>query len=139
MGISCNGKLQYIWKNINGVKLCKSCASKQAPKANPTDKKRYIIPARSTKKEKQDALYKIVRDAYLKVHPQCEAAIPGICSRKGSSQIHHKKGKVGEDYLDDKYFLAVDFECHRYIEDNRQFAIGMGFSELRLKNYDDEQ
>lgn len=144
-GEDCDGKLQYIWKNVDGKKYCRQCAAKQhtqktaKPTTTKSEKKRYYhIPSRSTKKEKQDALYSIIRAAYLKAHPNCEAAIPGICSGQPADQIHHKKGKVGDLYLDDKYFLATEFCCHRWIEDHPEEAIQLGFSEKRLaKNEED--
>ncbi len=134
---------QFIWKREGKDRLfCRSCWGKEVSKKSnstgvsrnkPTSKQqRTPIPPRSSKKIKLDAAYSTLREQYLKNHPQCEASIQGICSGKGATQIHHKIGKIGEDYLDDKHFLAVDFECHRYLEDNPEYAYSMGFSELRL-------
>jgi hypothetical protein len=69
--------------------------------------------------------------AFLKEHPKCQAAT-AICT--GASQcVHHKKGKHShEDLLDEKFWLAVCFSCHRAIEDNPSWAKEMGFSVSRL-------
>ena len=121
-------------KNIIVVKagFCKigNDAQKRAKKGLPT--KRPPLNQRSEKREKLDALYSIVSKKYLKDHPKCEANIQGVCSGEPSNQVHHMAGKIGELLLDTKYFLAVEFNCHRYIEDHSAWAKEKGFSVTRL-------
>lgn len=61
-----------------------------------------------------------------------------------ANQIHHKKGKIGyaDDWarqnnipllIDTRYFLAVNFDGHRKIEENPNWAKEMGFSIDRLE------
>ena|ERR1700748_1954759 len=111
---------------------CEKCnyIFKQLKKGLPI--KKPTIKKISDRKEKLDALYSIVRANYLKHHPVCEASIPGICSGRPSDQIHHSAGKVGDLYLDDRYFKAVEGNCHRYIEEHPEWAKENGFSVIRL-------
>ncbi len=68
---------------------------------------------------------------FVKDNPNCQAAISGLCDGK-SKCVHHKKGKNSkDDLLDEKYWLAVCFSCHRCIEDNPLFAKEQGFSVSR--------
>lgn len=142
-GDLCKGSLAFIWKNVtegDGGRrsYCQNCWNRKKPKVKPTNRQflkrtqRPISP-RSDKKKKEDALYMIIRNNYLKNHPICEAAIPGICSGRPSNQVHHMAGKIGDKYLDDKYFLAVEDSCHRYITDNPEFSYNNNFSISRLK------
>lgn len=85
----------------------------------------------SDKKKELDKQYSKVRAKFLKAHPFCEAKIEG-CT-KVATDVHHKKGKVGEeDYLNEKYFLAVCRKCHSAIETNPAYARQQGFSLSRL-------
>lgn len=121
---------RYIWVTRGKDRYCKSCAARLEP-AKPTMPRKPISP-RSPKKVKLDAAYSIIRKAYLDRHPVCEAAIPGVCSGKRPDQVHHRAGKTGDLYLDDRFFLAVDFACHRWIEENPSAAKELGLSETRI-------
>jgi thymidine kinase len=61
-----------------------------------------------------------------------------ICERCGAhaTQIHHKKGRrFSEDgiplLLHTKYFMAVCYPCHYYIENNRSEGYEKGWLEHR--------
>lgn len=58
--------------------------------------------------------YKGIRTDFLKRWPLCKANLQG-CTRL-STQIHHKKGRIGELLTDSTHFLAVCHSCHHYIE-----------------------
>jgi len=45
-----------------------------------------------------------------------------------ADQIHHKKGREGNLLLEEKYWLAVNFKCHRHIEDHPYWAKQEGYS-----------
>lgn len=94
---------------------------------------REPIKKYSDKRSKEELLYSVISKNYLKNHPKCEAYIPGICSGNPSNQVHHKKGRIGKLLLDDTHFLAVEDNCHHYIETHPEFAYENGFSESRLK------
>lgn len=118
------GKDSLIWKRYEGKRYCKSCWSCHSSKEikKPTVKK--PLAPRSSKKEKLDALYTIVRKQWMKDHPFCEAKLPG-CSLE-AHDIHHKEGKVGELYLDTTKFMSVCRNCHTFIHDNPKIAKDLG-------------
>lgn len=131
---TCDGckRPQHIWKNVveNGQRLryCRRCWSCQRQEHKPT---RVSKPRpRSLKKIKLDKQYSMLRVNFLTLHQHCQAALPG-CSRV-ASEVHHKKGKVGELYLDVRYWLAVCRSCHQWIETHPADAQEKGFSIKRL-------
>jgi hypothetical protein len=91
------------------------------------------IKQRSDKKKIDDLVYKAKRLKFLKEHPRC-AVYPELMA----SDIHHKRGRTGSNYLDEKTWLAVSRRAHQEIEENPEWAYSNGYSELRLKNYESE-
>lgn len=71
----------------------------------------------SKKRAKQNKVYFSLRLKYLYLHPTCE-----VCKEKKATQIHHKKGRVGERLNDCLYWLGVCFECHNKIHHNPSWA-----------------
>lgn len=139
-GEDCNGKLQYIWKNVDGKRYCKQCAAKQhTQKAKPTtttsEKKRYRIPSRSPipkfsdKRQKENIAYSALRETFLQTHPNCMINIPGVCSRKRSNQIHHSYSGKDRDkyYLDTTTWFASEENCHEWVHNNPREARELGF------------
>ena len=123
------GEMTFIWKNVSGNKLCKQCATtgvaiKPTIKAKP-------IPPRSQKRSKEERLYAAKRIIFIQEHPMCEAHISGICTEY-AAEVHHKKGRIGDDLLDETHWLALCHMCHEYIENNRDFAMEKGFSIKRI-------
>jgi hypothetical protein len=123
------GEMTFIWKNVSGNKLCKQCATtgvaiKPTIKAKP-------IPPRSQKRSKEERLYVAKRIIFIQEHPMCEAHISGICTEY-ATEVHHKKGRIGEDLLDETHWLALCHMCHDYIENHREFAMEKGFSTKRI-------
>lgn len=123
------GEMTFIWKNVSGNKLCKQCATtgvaiKPTIKAKP-------IPPRSQKRSKEERLYAAKRIIFIQEHPMCEVHISGICTEY-ATEVHHKKGRIGEDLLDETHWLALCHMCHDYIENNREFAMEKGFSIKRI-------
>ena len=87
---------------------------------------------RSVKREKQEREYSKRRKAFLLLHPHCEAALH-CCS--GSSQtVHHRRGRIGNLLLDERYWTVCCLECHVWIETNPAEAKELGLSESRLSN-----
>jgi hypothetical protein len=123
-GVDC-----FVWKSSGGKKLCKKCAIGKVV-IKPTKKAKPIAP-RSVKRAKEEKIYLGKRLIYLKEHPRCEARIQGICLGQ-ADQIHHKKGRIGDDLIDETNFLACCGPCHNYIENNREFAMEQGFSIKRI-------
>jgi hypothetical protein len=103
---------------------CKLCGeSLIARKAKVTE-----IPQKSKKKDDEDKIYNIRRPIFLEANPKC-AVYPNL----KSEEVHHKKGRVGTLYLDERFWLPVSKKAHREIEKNPTWAVENGYSELRLK------
>ena len=85
------------------------------------------IPKVSKNQKKRLEKYLQLRNEYLQNNPVCE-----VCKTKPSGEIHHRKGRDGNNLFG--YFLAVDRECHRYIEENSEWAKSMGYTISRLKD-----
>ena len=110
-------------------KRCKSCAqkaysSKQLSKQNVN---KYIKPV-SDKQAERLKKYRKLRDEYMTVNSVCE--VRG-CKRK-ATDLHHMKGRVGEDLTNVDYFLAVCRPCHTWIEEHPAEAKEQGYSTDRL-------
>jgi hypothetical protein len=122
----CSGckKEKKIWKRHEGERYCQSCWSCHSGKdtKKPTAKK--PLAPRSSKKEKLDALYTIIRKQWMKDHPMCQAKLPG-CSLE-AHDIHHKEGKVGELYLDTTNFVSICRNCHTWVHSNPKQAKELG-------------
>ena len=127
------GLESYIWKSKGGVKLCKQCSTNTGVaklSIKPTAKKKPI-PPRSQKRSKEERLYSGKRIIFLQEHSLCEAHLSGICT-KYSTECHHKRGRIGDDLLDETLWLALCHMCHDYIENHREFAMEKGFSIKRI-------
>jgi hypothetical protein len=88
------------------------------------------IPKKSDKQKEADKEYKKVRGVYLKAHPFCEAKLKD-CG-KVSVEIHHKRGRIGEDLINPEFFLATCRNCHETIEKSPAAARQNGLSVSRL-------
>jgi len=75
--------------------------------------------------------YSLVRKAFLLKNVKCQADLPG-CST-AATEIHHKKGRIGNLLIDSKFFLGVCRNCHDIIENQPNLAKELGFSESRLE------
>lgn len=121
----CTGctEMKVIWKSVGKRdKFCKECWFKQEPpkKAAPVSKKM----------KENISTYTKLREAFLVAKPKCEAKLVGCTGP--STDVHHKAGRVGENYLKVGTWLAVCRSCHRWIEDNPLEAKELGFSQSRL-------
>lgn len=102
-------------------------------------KKRTRIPGMSSKRQADSYIYGLLSEAFLILNPHCGVA---GCKER-SSQVHHKKGRIGFAdewsrahnitlYLDIRYFFPTCHNHHRAIEDNPEWAKENGYSEDRL-------
>lgn len=93
-------------------------------------KKFYRLPKVSEKQKKQNKIYSERRLVFLAANPKCQCGREG-CNRK-AVEIHHAKGRVGANFLDEKTWRAVARVCHRWAEMNPNEAKKAGLSENRL-------
>lgn len=118
----CN-ELKHIWKSHKKDKFCKECwYNIEKPKSiSPVSKKRQVEMDEYSKK----------RLAFLALKPFCEAKLIGTCTGT-STDVHHKAGRISDNYLYMKKWLAVCRNCHTWIEEHPNEAKELGFSESRL-------
>src|SRR6185312_7518374 len=84
-------------------------------KAKPEEEKKVKpIAIKSVKRISEEKLYLKKKKGYLTEHIRCEV--------KGCNQIstdlHHRKGRVGKLLYDERFFMAVCREHHTEIETN---------------------
>jgi hypothetical protein len=115
-------QLKHIWKSHKKDKYCKDCWY-------TIEKPKSISPVSEKRRGEMDT-YSKLREAFLVVKPHCEAKLQG-CTGK-STDVHHKAGRVGDNYLKIGTWLAVCRSCHGWIETNPTEAKELGFSESRL-------
>ena len=115
-------QLKHIWKSHGKEKYCQQCwYSVEKPKS--------ISPV-SAKRQVEMDTYGKLREAFLVVKSKCEAKLPHCTG--ASTDVHHKAGRVGDNYLKIGTWLAVCRSCHGWIETNPLEAKELGFSESRL-------
>jgi hypothetical protein len=106
---------RFFWLKPNAVEL------KQKP--------RKAINKMSTSLAQQNKIYYAVGKVFLANHPKCQANCKGC--KIYSTEIHHKRGRIGKLLTDIRFFLAVCERCHKWIENNPKAAKALGFSEDR--------
>lgn len=84
----------------------------------------------SKKRAKAERSYTVLRKEFLETHPECEAKLK-VCTVE-ATQVHHKKGRIGDDLLDERHWLACCGACHAWIELNPKSAKELELSESRL-------
>jgi hypothetical protein len=78
---------------------------------------RKAIRKTSARQRKRNAEYTIVRAEFLSEHKWC-----AVYSYRRATEVHHIRGRTGPLLTDKRGFLAVSFEGHRWIDNNRQQA-----------------
>ena len=117
---------------IYSKKKCQSCYWSDNKKKNEgkqkTIKEFKPIPKISQKRKIENAKYIVLRIEFL---GKKENSICPVTGEK-TTEIHHKKGRVGSLFLDIRYWLAVSREGHKKIEENPEWAKKEGYSLSRL-------
>lgn len=61
-------------------------------------------------------IYGKERRAFLMLHPLCDACREiDPTKQRGSTDVHHRHGRTGKNYLDQSTWLAVCRPCHDWI------------------------
>ena len=115
-------QMKHIWKSHGKEKYCQQCwYSIEKPKSiSPVSAKRRVEMDEYSKK----------RVAFLTLHTNCQAKLVGCMGK--ASDVHHKAGRVGDNYLKISTWLAVCRTCHTWIENNPEEAKELGHSESRF-------
>ena len=126
------GNERIIWKNDAGNRYCKTCWSRKTISSKPSQPKRAKpIATRSRKKKEQDKEYSVLRKDFLYYHHNCQAQLQNICTRH-ATDVHHKAGRIGKNYLDVNTWLAVCRSCHTWIEEHPKEARELGYSQSKI-------
>jgi hypothetical protein len=127
----CDGcqKMTIIWKNYEGLRLCKYCWSCQNPKNRDSSQKPndYKVPQVSSKKKKKDVEYLKLRERFLTENPICQVSVAGCMIH--STDVHHKFAGSNRDafYLVQSTWLSVCRNCHDHIHNNPAEARILGW------------
>ena len=117
---------------IYSRKMCQSCYWSDNKKKNEgkqkTIKEFKPIPKISQKRKIENAKYTVLRIEFL---GKKENSICPVTGEK-TTEIHHKKGRVGSLFLNTKFWLGVSRKGHLKIENNPEWAKENGFSLSRL-------
>ena len=70
--------------------------------------------------------YKKARREYLEENPYCQR-----CG-KMATDIHHKKGRMGELLIDKTFFMSACRPCHIFIEEHPAISYEKGWSIKRV-------
>lgn len=93
-------------------------------------KKNYSIPKVSEKRKIENLKYSAQRIVFL---GKPENKICPI-TKQPTTDIHHKKGRIGDLLLDERYWVALSREGHKFVEENPEWAKENGYSLNRLSN-----
>lgn len=78
--------------------------------------------------------YSADRISYLKANRRClgQQLVPidGEC-KTWATDVHHKRGRTGEDLLDQDHWVALCRPCHTWVEANPAAARALGLKEHR--------
>lgn len=80
-------------------------------------------PLRRVSKVRQTQLrrYSAARLEFLREHIRC-----AICGQR-STEVHHKRGRIGVRLLDFENCIALCLRCHKKIHDNPKWARSAGY------------
>lgn len=118
------GSIKLIWKKWEGQRFCKDCWSCHSSKDMKKPTLRKPLSPKSSKQQKKDAAYSVLRAQYLKNKPHCQAKLKG-CTLV-ATDIHHKAYR-GENYLDTTTWMSICRTCHSWVHEHPKIARALGF------------
>lgn len=95
---------------------------------NSERKKKTPIKKVSDKRKVENLQYTANRIVFLNKPENRICPITG----QPTTDIHHKKGRTGSLFLDEKYWVALSREGHKQVEENPEWAKENGYSLSRL-------
>ena len=95
-------------------------------KGKPKSKPKKAISPISDKEKERLKEYRVLRDKFLFDNPYCK-----ICGGM-ATDLHHMKGRVGDNLTDVDNFLALCRFCHNRVEENPKWSKENGYSKNRL-------
>lgn len=115
----------------------KPCRHPLCPDTGPckkvrATKKRKPIPRFSKKRSRENRKYSTLRKQFLSDNPECMAELEECTGV--ATEVHHSRGRIGENLLNVGTWKAVCRTCHRAIEERPAMAKELGLSISRLRN-----
>lgn len=98
-------------------------------KGEPQKRAKARIRPISKTRSKQNRLYSKLREIHLLEVPVCE-----VCKSRAASEVHHKRGRIGELLNDRTHWLSVCRVCHNLIHSWPKWASECGFIEAKSWN-----
>ncbi len=83
--------------------------------------RRTRIKSRSDAKRATDYLYTKKRKVFLRLRTMCE-----LCGTRASQDVHHRRGRYGSAFLDEKTWMALCRLCHDWIHQHPKEARELG-------------
>lgn len=89
--------------------------------------KRSKINQVSKRRSKEMRIYKLKRTKVLEENPICQIRSE-VCAYH-STCIHHARGRIGANYLNEKEWFASCFRCNQYLEtsEGKEWGYRNGF------------
>jgi hypothetical protein len=84
--------------------------------------KRTPLKKVSKMRAEEMKVYKALRESYLKQYPTCE-----MCGKKPATDIHHRAGRYGGNYLNVHTYAGLCRQCHQWCHDNPKQATQDGW------------
>lgn len=109
---------------------CSFECAKEGRKPDLKLKTVYKIPKVSKKRQVEQLQYQVLRTEFLS---KPENKICPITGRE-TTDIHHKKGRVGSLFLNTDFWIALSREGHKFVEENPEWSKANGYSLNRLSN-----
>lgn len=86
------------------------------------NKPKKEINKRSEKRKSEEQIYSVLSKDYKKNNPICEK-----CKKAPTTDLHHKKGRIGKLLNMVFFWMAVCRKCHNYIHDNPKESYEKGW------------
>lgn len=87
--------------------------------------KRTPINKVSKRRATEGRTYSKKRVIYLQKNPNCIIRSE-VCTGL-STVIHHGRGRVGKNFLNEDDWFASCWKCNQYLEDHKAWGTAMGF------------
>jgi len=111
-------------------KFCSFPCAKEGRNPDLKLKAVYKIPKVSKKRQVEQLQYQVLRTEFLSKPENKICPITNL----PTTDIHHKKGRVGNLYLNTQFWIALSREGHKFVEENPEWAKVNGYSLNRLSN-----
>lgn len=127
--IECRSKFTPIKFLQKHCENCKEAEREyQSGKMAKTQKPASKIKPISDKRKIENLKYTAQRIIFLgkKENQVCPI------TKKPTTDVHHKKGRTGSLYLDERYWVALSREGHKFVEEHPEWSKENGYSLNRL-------